>query len=178
MLGVICQICVKRPATTHLTELGPGSGQVQELHLCATCIQQLGLKLEAGPPSIASVLDRKDDGQAEAGPPAAGATAAASEARCPVCGLTFGEFGSGKLFGCANDYTAFASQVEKLLRRYHGAVQHGGRQPGSHAPAPVDERQIRRTRLDAALREAVASEDYENAAKLRDELRRLDQTTG
>lgn len=182
MLDVTCQLCAKRPATTHLTELDPGSGQRQELHLCATCIQRLDLKLEAGPPPIAEILEMKaDDGgsgkiKINLNPAAAAATAAAEEERCPECGLAFSEFGSGKLFGCSHDYTAFADKVETLLRNYHGTSQHRGRHPVEVVPVAAGvELRARRAQLDAALREAIAGEKYEDAARLRDELRKLER---
>jgi protein arginine kinase activator len=183
MLDVTCQLCAKRPATTHLTELDPGTGQRQELHLCATCIQRLELKLEAGPPPIAEILDMKsDDGGSGSGKikinlnPAAAVATASEEERCPECGLAFSEFGSGKLFGCSHDYTAFADKVETLLRNYHGTSQHRGRHPIEVMPVAAGvELRARRAQLDAALREAVAGEKYEDAARLRDELRKLER---
>jgi protein arginine kinase activator len=179
MLGVTCQLCSKRPATTHLTELDPDSGQRQELHICATCIQRLDLKLENGPPPIAVILGMKSDDASSAKIKISGhlnlTTVTKGEERCPHCGLAFSEFGSGKLFGCAHDYTAFGDKVDTLLRNYHGTTQHTGRRPGSEPETPQDAVTARRAKLDAALREAVVNENYENAAKLRDELKRLDE---
>ncbi len=183
MLGVTCQLCSKRPATTHLTELDPDSGQRQELHICATCIQRLDLKLENGPPPIAVILDMKSDDASSTKIKIASGLSMPSmvknDERCPHCGLAFSEFGSGKLFGCAHDYSAFGDKVEALLRNYHGTTRHVGRRPGSEPDAPQDAAQnaatVRRVSLDAALRQAVMNENYENAAKLRDELRQLDE---
>jgi protein arginine kinase activator len=182
MLDVTCQLCAKRPATTHLTELDPASGQRQELHLCATCITRLDLKLEAGPPPIAAILGMKSDEASNTKiqinlSPGAATVASKDEERCPECGLAFSEFGAGKLFGCAHDYTAFSDKVEVLLRTYHGAALHRGRRPAGGGDAGAEGR-ARRAQLDAALREAVASEKYEDAAKLRDELRKLGQQHG
>jgi protein arginine kinase activator len=175
MLGVTCQICAKRPATSHLTELDPDSGQRQELHLCGTCIQRLGLKLEAGPPPIATILDMNPDDGSSAKtkvPSSLGIPGIArDDDRCPQCGLAFSEFGSGKLFGCPHDYVHFADKVATLLRNYHGTTRHIGRVPGT-VTAPPSEAATRRSLLDTALREAVAGEKYEDAARLRDELKR------
>jgi len=181
MLDVTCQICAKRPATTHLTELDPGTGQRQELHLCATCIQRLDLKLELGPPPIATILDMKpeDGGSVKIKinlNPGTATVTASDEERCPECALAFSEFGSGKLFGCAHDYTAFADKVEALLRNYHGTSQHLGRHPVDiQTVAAGVEIRAHRAQLDAALRVAVADEKYEDAARLRDQLRGLEK---
>ena len=179
MLGVTCQLCSKRPATSHLTELDPDTGQRQELHICATCIQRLDLKLENGPPSIAEILDMKSDDASSAKIKIASSlnmpAIVKNDERCPHCGLAFSEFGSGKLFGCAHDYAVFGDKVETLLRNYHGTTRHVGRRPGSEPDAPESAATVHRASLDAALRQAVINENYENAAKLRDQLRQLDE---
>lgn len=156
----------------HLTEVNPAGDQV-ELHLCTTCIQQLGLQMEAGPPPIATIL-----AQSVPGPGASAATAAgpipATPADCPRCGMSFADFEAGKRFGCAHDYSAWEEPIASMLAGYHGADRHVGRRPGGGTGAD-QERDLRRAGLDAALRSAVVSEDYEQAARLRDELRQLEQ---
>jgi protein arginine kinase activator len=180
MLGVTCQLCSKRPATAHLTELDSHSGERQELHICSTCIQRLDLKLENGPPPISVILGMQPDdassGKLKVITSLSVPTLLKSDVRCPHCGLAFSEFGSGKLFGCAHDYTAFGDKIEILLRNYHGTTRHVGRLPGSEPATPEDPITARRVCLDAALHDAVVSENYESAAKLRDEIKRLDDS--
>ncbi|MCK6491712.1 MAG: hypothetical protein L6R48_25995, partial [Planctomycetes bacterium] len=53
-MPLICQLCNQRPATTHVTELGP-DGARQELHLCPECIREHQLDLAAGPPPLAAL---------------------------------------------------------------------------------------------------------------------------
>lgn len=179
MLGVTCQLCSKRPATAHLTELDPYSGQRQELHICSTCIQRLDLKLESGPPPIAVILGMKPDDASSAKLKVIGNLSVPARLKndttCPHCGLAFSEFGSGKLFGCAHDYSTFGDKIETLLRNYHGTTRHIGRLPGSEPATPIDPIAARRARLDASLRDAVVSENYETAAALRDEIKSLDE---
>lgn len=183
MLGIVCQICGKRPATTHLTEIADSDGDRRELHLCATCVEQLDLKLEAGPPPIADILKKKHKIKAATGdgdPEEEQLAEAEEEAdeegssvneECPGCGLTFAEFAVNNRFGCAQCYADFGERIETMLARYHGSSVHLGRRPG--AKATSDDRLAKRARLDAELREAIAHEAYEKAAKLRDEIRRL-----
>lgn len=172
MQSVICQRCSKRPATTHLTEVATSGARV-ELHLCATCIQQLGLHLEAGPPPIAAILAQP----ATSAPTTVSdpdAPTVPAQGDCPHCGLPFSDFESGKRFGCALDYTTWEGPVATLLTSYHGTDRHVGRRPGT-GNGSSQERSLRRAGLDAELRAAVASEDYAQAARLRDELRQLEQ---
>ncbi len=114
-----------------------------------------------------------------------------------MCGLSYADYAGLNLFGCAHDYVAFGDQLELLLSRYHGASHHIGPQP-SRAPSPgpvtaaptaetaaeaataVAERDAdadgkQRRRLEAELKDAVAKERYEDAARLRDALKGLGQ---
>ena len=96
---------------------------------------------------------------------------AASEPACPTCGLQFSDYQQANLFGCAHDYHRFAEPVEELIRRWHGAIRHTGRRPGE---AALDEGESRRAALQAELADAIAGERYEEAARLRDQVRLLD----
>ncbi len=88
--------------------------------------------------------------------------------RCPDCGLRFMDFRIQGRLGCPNDYQTFRDGLLPLLRRTHGATRHVGKMPSRRqAVSP-------RLHLRAELREAVAHEDYERAARLRDQLRQKD----
>jgi protein arginine kinase activator len=172
MLGIVCQVCGKRPATSHLLELAPDGGDRQELHICATCIANLELELGTQPPPIASILAKK----AVVDEPVEVIEDEADQPTCPVCALTFSEFSANNRFGCAQCYDAFRTHIEPLLLRYHGTSAHAGRLPEALVAGAATARLARRTQLDAALKQAIASEDFERAARLRDELRELDGT--
>ena len=182
MHGIVCQVCAKRPATSHLTELDPATGERKELHICASCVASLELTLTSNPPPIAEVLEKKaalDDElptvkASKKKKATSDSDLEANSAACASCGLSFAEFAAHNRFGCAQCYTAFATQVEPLLTRYHGQGVHTGRVPAS-TRSYDDDLVAKRTRIDTALREAVTAEDYSKAAKLRDELRRLDE---
>ena len=175
-----CQLCGKRPATTHLTEL-EASGATRELHLCGTCIQSLGVPLQDGPPPISQLLEKgAEDVVLQTTESAVAEVVESDDEPCPHCGMKFSEYSANNLFGCAHDYTAFREVLDPLLKRYHGATQHLGRGPSRVPdPEPVLTAEAVRTplgerrRLEAALKEAVTKEHYEEAAKVRDELRQF-----
>jgi protein arginine kinase activator len=172
MQGIVCQICAKRPATTHLTEIDPKDGHRREVHICAMCVEQMNLKLEVDPPPVEEILEKKGI-QDKSGEITINLTVSKDISdSCPSCGLTFAEFAVNNRFGCASCYSGFGDKVETLLSRYHGSSVHVGRLPATRAS---DDIQMRRASLDAALREAVASEAYERAAAIRDEIRRLEE---
>lgn len=157
-----CQRCEDQ-ATVHLTETV--NGRRREVHLCADCARKSGVLPDEPSPApggfeavvqgliVAHVGELVGE--------LAGLT-------CPDCGLKFMEYRAGGRLGCPNDYLVFARGLLPLVQRAHGATRHVGKSARSR-PAAAD-----RLRLRARLRTAVASEDYEEAARLRDLLRLKD----
>jgi len=91
-----------------------------------------------------------------------------AEMSCPDCGIKFMEFRAGGRLGCPQDYWAFSKGLMPLLQRYHGTTRHVGKRARRHEGA------MDRLRLRTRLREAIAREEYEEAARLRDLLRKRD----
>ncbi|MFN0012386.1 MAG: UvrB/UvrC motif-containing protein [Phycisphaerales bacterium] len=119
-----------------------------------------------------------------AGPAPGGEKAKAPTPTCPSCGLLFRQFRETGRLGCEGCYEAFAAQLAPLIARAHeGATHHAGRgparqgagQPAAPAPpsAPPAELLRRANELRAQLEAAIACEQYERAASLRDQLRRF-----
>ena len=86
--------------------------------------------------------------------------------------MTFGEFRQMGTLGCPDCYEAFNEQLSSLIERaQNGATHHRGKTP-ARAGGSVD-RQLLVQQLVKELNQAVAAEQYERAAKLRDHLRNL-----
>lgn len=153
-----CERCGKRPGAIRYTEYS--GGEAHRMQVCAECAAELGFGPAPAAPDAAGTPEEAGDGSATSkeGP---GRT-------CPGCGLTEDEFLRESLFGCAECYATFDEDLDLLLRRLHGAVQHRGRVPRSGpAPGPAEAARLRRE-LDAAVRNG----EFEQAARLRDRLRR------
>ena len=162
-----CENCGKQ-ATIHLTEIK--NGKKLEKHLCEACAaQNEGYTAKSHMP-INELLTNFVMNQT-------GASAKTQEAAtCPHCGITWSEFRQGGLLGCEHDYGAFDKEMTPLLQRAHeGAAHHVGKVPtrrgGSGVPAKkaADPGKLRKE-----LARAVESEDYERAAKLRDQIRQAE----
>jgi protein arginine kinase activator len=91
---------------------------------------------------------------------------------CPNCGISFREFRSQGRLGCPHDYIAFEKELMPLLENIHGATQHVGKYP-KRAPNS-SQQQFKLIKLRNELRSAVDDEDYERAARLRDEIQALE----
>jgi protein arginine kinase activator len=160
-MAMTCQRCAARPATVHVTEVGT-EGNHAEAHLCGLCCQEAGWSPVAVPPPVAELVAAK--------PSESNEKDAENGEACPSCGLRFAEYQQVNLFGCAHDWTAFEDEVGELVQRWHGAETHVGRRPGDAQPAEGD---ACRAELEAELAAAVSNEHYEEAASIRDRLRRL-----
>jgi protein arginine kinase activator len=158
-----CDRCDNQ-ATVHLIEIK--EGQKIEKHLCEGCAVDEGVAVKVQSAPINELLEKfvlKHSG----GP--SESDSAPSPLGCDQCGMSYDDFRRNGLLGCPNCYLAFEVALAPLLERAHeGADQHLGKVP---TRAGVDEiRQQRLLQLRRDLANAVASEEYEKAAHLRDQL--------
>ena len=164
---MLCQICKERSATIHLTEID--NGQRSETHLCQQCAQQRGVSVKSHIPldELMSTLlssQQKKVSQQE-NPPI---TDQADRA-CPNCGMTLRRFAQTTMLGCSHDYTEFQSELLPLIEQSHnGQSRHCGKVPTRICEH--DRNEIQRNKLQRQLDQAVKNEDYETAAKLRDQI--------
>ena len=158
-----CQRCPEA-AAVHLTETV--DGRHRELHLCPDCARAAGLVLPKSPPPMG--LDSVVQGLIVAH--VGELVGELAEMACPDCGLRFMEYRAGGRLGCPADYQVFAKGLMPLVARAHGATRHVGKVPAR--PAVAADRP--RLRLRSEFRAAIAREDYERAARLRDLLRPKD----
>jgi protein arginine kinase activator len=153
-----CVFC-DNPATVHLTDVS--SLPPRQVHLCEACAR--AKKVFSDPPGPG--INPKALAQLLVGPLLAARAAAPADPVCPACGLTYAGFKAEGRFGCRHDYDAFAAALTPLLERVHRATAHTGKLPAALRRA------AELTDLRGRLKAAVAAEDYEAAAGLRDRIR-------
>src|SRR5438552_1206329 len=160
-----CEKCGKQ-ATVHLTEIK--SGKKLEKHLCEQCAAQAeGLPVKSHTPInelLTNFVLAHSGLQKE------------TSAACECCGITWAEFRQSGLFGCPNDYGAFEKDLAPLLQRAHeGATHHVGKIPARRGGTGVPmKKHLDVTKLRKELSKAVESEDYERAAKIRDQIKQAE----
>jgi protein arginine kinase activator len=159
-----CENCKKRDATVHLTEIK--NGVKQEMHLCEPCAAEKGLPGKAHF-SISDLLA----GIASAQQAQKGKRA--KDIQCPACELTLSQFQSTGRFGCGECYTAFKEEILPLIEKIHDSTQHTGKVPQRASPEVTMQKDLRHLHLE--LKRAVKREDYERAAQLRDQIKRLEE---
>ncbi len=167
-----CTACQKAIATIVIMDLSEGAVTGSQ-HICQACAEQLGIGTPKPPKFSPEMLE-----DLLGGLKTSRARAPRTEA-CPGCGLAPADFRTKGRLGCPRCYETFRTELMPLLQRIHESQAHTGRLPGvmSTAPAAPDERTL--TDVRKRLEDAVRGERYEEAARLRDELRRLErgQTT-
>lgn len=158
-----CERC-PHEASIHLTETV--DGRRREVHLCADCARKAGLAPTADAPSLPLGAVLESLILAKVGE----LVGDLAQRSCPACGLKYMEYRGEGRFGCPHDYRTFEAGLVPWLRRAQGATRHVGKLPRRSGGSDAD----RRLMLRARLRQAVAREDYEEAARLRDQLRPKD----
>lgn len=158
-----CQRCPEE-ASVHLTE--SVNGRRTEIHLCASCARESGLTIPEAPPilpldAVVQNLIISHVGEL---------VGELANLTCPYCGLKFMEFRTKGRLGCPNDFEAFSRGLGPLLIRAHGATRHVGKAPG-RSTLDADRARLR---LRSEFRAAISRENYEQAARLRDQLRSKD----
>lgn len=162
-----CDHC-DRPATHHSIEML--AGKKVEKHLCDLHAAEEGLAVKSAQSPINELLTNFVKLQTKDKPDDPGT----SDLTCENCGITFAKFREKSLLGCPHCYDAFERALIPLLERaQEGASHHIGKVP-RHAGSS-DQRQILLTRMRKRLDDAVTTEDYELAARLRDEINRLQE---
>jgi protein arginine kinase activator len=159
---MICDICGKKPATVHLTEII--DDQMNELHLCEECAHQKSSQMEQQF-GLGDLLG----GLAEFEKPALEKEAVAL--KCPACGLTYADFKKIGRLGCGGCYVAFKKYLGPLLRRIHGSSLHFGKTPGKTAKVLLKKKETDLQDLRLKLQQAIAMEAFEEAARIRDQIK-------
>jgi protein arginine kinase activator len=162
-----CDNC-KNLATVHLTEIK--NGKRIEKHLCEQCASQSeGLMSKTHMPinelltnfvmAHSGMQSKQQEGLI-----------------CEQCGISWSEFRQTGLLGCEHDYPAFEKEMTPLLQRAHeGTAHHVGKVPTRRGGTGVPvKRSLDVSKLRKELAKAVESEDYERAAKLRDQIRQAE----
>lgn len=160
---MLCDSCGKREAVIQLTQVE--NNEMRILHLCDECAAERGVETESQTTNapLADFLAQIGKGVAE--DQAAG--------KCPSCGLTAANLRQTGRLGCGVCYTHYDDHLRNLLRRLHGGTKHVGKMILPTDPDEND-RTARVLSLRRSLSRAVEAEDFEHAAALRDQLRKLE----
>jgi protein arginine kinase activator len=157
---MLCCVCKEKPATVHLTEIK--GDKVQKVDLCEACAKSKGVNDSSF--ALADLL--LGLGASQEIEQAAGGV----ELKCPHCGFTQADFKKSGRLGCPECYRTFVEGLEGLLKTMHKGTRHTGKVP--EALRKNRESAERLKSLQKQLAKAIEAEDFEQAAKLRDEIKK------
>jgi protein arginine kinase activator len=172
MLKHECMACNQNPATVKLTKLI--KGKVEEIFLCQDCAaQQSPYQKKSNPLSLDAILANiLSQQQEEAAKPES------IDLSCRSCGYPYDSYRASLLLGCSDCYESFEKYLQADLRKFHGDITHKGRKPvvqpeelPQEEPVPIQTTSV--SELRRQMQDAVAAEDFELAARLRDEIKAL-----
>ncbi|RJS61042.1 hypothetical protein CJ483_14070 [Bacillus sp. PK3_68] len=171
---MICQSCKERPASLHFTKTV--NGEKTQLHLCEKCAQEKGEQYMFSQHSDFSIgdllgglfnLNSSFSSQPAQYPQQ-------KVLKCDNCQTTFQQFVNRGKFGCSHCYEAFQDQLNPILKRLqNGNNLHTGKIPTRIGGTLHLKKEI--AGLRERLQQAIAQEEFEAAADIRDQIRSLEK---
>jgi protein arginine kinase activator len=125
-------------------------GELKRTDLCEDCARESGAIHPSGFLSAETLMTGS-----------ASATGEKTE-KCPACGYSLDTLHKTGRLGCAVCYEKFSASLATALQESQKAMTHVGKRPGRQK-ASYEE-------LEAEMRQLIRTEQYEEAAKLRDRL--------
>ncbi len=151
---MLCEKCGKNNATVLYTQIV--NGKKSSLNLCSQCASGESIFDNFG--SLLSFGTRGESRQSV----------------CPCCGMTLSEFARKGRMGCGECYKTFRTQTKSMLQKIHGTSVHTTESLKVEDTPVPEVKKEEKSELDILkdkLKEAIETENYEEAAKIRDEIR-------
>lgn len=188
---MLCQKCGTKPATIHLTRVV--NNHKVETHLCESCAANY--KVSGGLADGLHFFDLDNVISGFFGIPAGNTEGVGSKYeepmgyRCEGCGTTLNDIRETGRCGCAKCYETFKESLMPLVKKIHGSSTHVGKKPGNidninssiiggtSEPVECDKpANMESEELKAEMKQAIAEENYEKAALLRDKIKELEDS--
>ncbi|MFZ5800287.1 MAG: UvrB/UvrC motif-containing protein [Candidatus Omnitrophota bacterium] len=160
---MLCDICQKKQATVHLTEIV--DEVMAELHLCEDCAREKSIKMEQQFGLSDLIAGLSDFGKATE-------EVEKTKLICQTCGFAYESFRKNGRLGCSDCYISFKKYLASLLKKIHGSSQHLGKAPTKLPKVVKAKSQLQE--LKTRLQYLIETEAFEEAAKLRDQIRELE----
>ena len=193
---MLCQKCNKKVATVFISTIV--NGKNTQMYLCTDCAKELHGNMNPDikiPFPINDILtnmelsedtinewinefkDMEDKGQIEElvqheNPETLQHNNQHEDITCNFCNTSFDEYKKTGKLGCGKCYSTFRKQLKPIIEGIYGYSEHIGKFPKNE----FKDTEIVKTveQLKEKLNMAIQEEEYEQAAKLRDEILQLE----
>ena len=160
--AMLCNACKQNEAKVHLTKIV--GDKMQKVDLCEDCSKDKGVD---DPTSYSDLLM----GLSAEPVPSEPEPAAEPGAKCPACGYSQADFKKAGRFGCSECYDTFGEGLVVMLKTMHKGTRHTGKVPAALHQSRAEAQKVKL--LQKRLDKAITEENFEEAAQLRDEIKRL-----
>lgn len=188
---MLCEFCKRNEAIVHLIKVV--NGKTERLNLCINCLKEVDILqsdellsdlnaiLEKILQIDIKVSDKKQEGKIfnstvnfndflpvnDKGNDLANN----SNKKCSVCGFDLKTIKATGKVGCENCYNVFRTDLTPILNKIHAGTKHIGKIPIKTSKAAKLVKEIRD--LEYKLKQEIMVENFEEAAKLRDTIKKL-----
>lgn len=163
---MICERCHEEPVTVRFTKII--NGEKIHFNLCEKCAKETTDMYNNSDLSFQNFFSGILDKKYSANRP--------QILQCDKCNMTYNQFRKTGKFGCSNCYDAFSSHLNTVFKQIHGNSLHTGKIPGRTGEELIIKKNI--TELQDKLKMAIEKEEYEEAARLRDQIKELKKEGG
>lgn len=153
-----CTNCGKNNA--NITYQQNINGEVTNLILCEECAKKLGIFNSFDNIFSPMVLDLD--------------YILPEEVKCKKCGYTLSQYKSTGLFGCDECYDTFKNEIDAILLRLQGKNRTLKLKADKKVDKKPDKKVSKLDDLKEKLKKLVENEEFEEAAKIRDEIKKLE----
>lgn len=190
---MLCDNCGRREANVRYSE--NINGRKKELNLCKECSEKLGISnIDFSMPiDFSSFFGEFMEDFASPQFISMPLLHEIKTLKCDSCGSTFEDIANTGKLGCGNCYEVFEERLDPIIRRIQGADHHIGR-IGKIIDSKIEQKMNQKTtskkerresqqdkeenklvKLQEELKQAIKEEKYEEAAKIRDEIKKIEK---
>ncbi len=168
---MLCERCKKQQASIHMQQFL--NGETKEVHLCQDCVKYAELTISFDN-FLKGYLDNFFSQQHLKSHESNKLNT--EKTVCESCGQTYEKFKNTGRLGCAVCYNTFRNELNSIFKNVQGSNIHQGKFPKKSGSKLLVRRQIEELKVN--LKKAIENEEFEQAAKLRDEIKDLTRQGG
>ena len=170
---MLCEKCKKNEAKVNLITVV--NGQKHEIWLCENCVKDISnipFFSSISPDGAVPFQGMLTEILSNVGNKANIDNSQVNEIVCPNCGLTYDDFKKSGKLGCADCYVAFKIVLQPRIKSLQAGVKHIGKIPSMKGEELVRRRRLKD--LKAEMQRLIVTEEYEKAAFVRDEIKKIE----
>jgi len=171
---MLCEKCKKNEAKINLITVV--NGQKHEIWLCENCVKDISSIPFFGSIGqnvnfpfqgmLTEILSNVDSNKVNID------NNKIKEIVCSNCGLTYDEFKKSGKLGCSDCYKEFKVVLEPRIKSLQAGVKHVGKIPNMKGKELIRRRKLKD--LKEEMQKLIVDEEYERAAIVRDEIKKLE----